>query len=135
MMGRIASILACVLLLCAADALAAPPPNDNYTNATRLSGSYVTFTGTLAEATLEYYEFQWTWIHGNRSVWWTWTAVDASPVTVYVQAVSAPIESDDGLEILQLREPFIDFLQARPTSPVGELPIRTVAIDPYITFV
>lgn len=115
--------------------LAAPPPNDNYANAIALTGSSVRFTGTLAGATIEDYEFQGTWVYGSGTVWWTWTATDASPVTLYVEAASTPTYSHEGVVIWQLPGPFVDFLQARPTSSIAELPIPTAAIDPYLTFV
>src|SRR5579871_3345576 len=56
-----------------------PPPNDNYSNSIVISGTDVTFSGTLAGATIEnfreesYYE-DWFGYGATGSVWWNWTA-------------------------------------------------------------
>jgi hypothetical protein len=65
-----------------------PPPNDNFSNRIVLTGNMVTFSGTLAGATLEAQEA----LGGNltnqvvylptKSVWWTWTATQSGYVTV-----------------------------------------------------
>lgn len=62
----------------------APPVNDNLTNATVLSGTDVTFSGTLTGATLEgsadsnasLYETP------TGSVWWSWTAPVTTVLTI-----------------------------------------------------
>jgi hypothetical protein len=74
----------------------AAPVNDDFTNRTVLSGSSVTFTGTLESATLESGEPAaqnpfgtlgiWPYKYGGgvdqASVWWSWTASTSGPVTV-----------------------------------------------------
>lgn len=61
-----------------------PPPNDNLTNATVLTGTDITFTGSVSNATLETNELQAAFgtnlvnMHDppppTASVWWSWTA-------------------------------------------------------------
>jgi hypothetical protein len=56
-----------------------PPPNDNFSNAIVLTGTDVTFSGTLAGATVEDQREVGTFDNmigesANQSVWWTWTA-------------------------------------------------------------
>src|SRR5947208_17193148 len=61
----------------------APPANDDFANRTVLSGSSITFTGTLAGATYESAETNhFDLISGSGSVWWTWTAPASSHVVV-----------------------------------------------------
>jgi hypothetical protein len=64
-----------------------PPPNDDFANRTVLTGSSITFTGTLVGATSEPAEttnnliyFAW-W----PSVWWTWTAAESTTVVIAIQ--------------------------------------------------
>jgi hypothetical protein len=73
-----------------------PPLNDDFENRIVLSGNSVTFTGTLANATVqqdepdshsswvppEYYFYNT--VRENASVWWSWTASTSGPVTVEV---------------------------------------------------
>lgn len=59
---------------------AAPPPNDDFTNAIVLTGSSITFTGSLAGATEEAGEPNNGYGYLN-SVWWRWTAPDNTAVT------------------------------------------------------
>jgi hypothetical protein len=61
-----------------------PPPNDNFTNATVLTGTSIAFTGSLVGATLEGAETNeanlvWAWA---PSVWWAWTAPQSGIVTI-----------------------------------------------------
>jgi hypothetical protein len=58
-----------------------PPPNDNFTNATVLTGTSIAFTGSLAGATLESGEYGF-----GGSVWWTWTAPQSGFVTIALRA-------------------------------------------------
>lgn len=76
------------LLLASATSAFAQPANDNFDNRTVLSGSPVTFGGSLAGATLQagensstYYSIP-SWATG--SVWWTWTASASSPVVISI---------------------------------------------------
>src|SRR5580765_2995734 len=66
-----------------------PPPNDDFANRTVLTGSSITFTGTLVGATSEPAEtniphsnFPWPF---GRSVWWTWTAAESTTVVIAIQ--------------------------------------------------
>ena len=78
---------ASIMLASAAGALGqASPPNDSFANRTVITGSSLTFTGTLAGATLETGEPATscsTSVSGG-SVWWTWTASDSTPVTISI---------------------------------------------------
>jgi hypothetical protein len=70
-----------------------PPNNDDFAHRTPLTGSSITFTGTLVGATVEPAEtnssFVWPWPSG-RSVWWTWTAAESSAVVIAIQPQSWP---------------------------------------------
>ena len=75
--GRLFGVLGlCVLagaLAGASPAMAAPPPNDNFANATVLaSGTSATITGTNVEATTESGEPLCCFI--DKTVWYRWTA-------------------------------------------------------------
>jgi hypothetical protein len=66
-----------------------PPANDDFANRTVLTGSSITFTGTLVGATSEPAEtnirpsfFSWPF---GRSVWWTWTAAESTTVVIAIQ--------------------------------------------------
>jgi hypothetical protein len=67
-----------------------PPPNDNYSNSITLTGTDVTFTGTLAGATIEdYYPETITYVENDgeaatESVWWNWTATTNTVMTLEV---------------------------------------------------
>src|SRR5262245_35746565 len=67
-----------------------PPANDDFASRTVLTGSSITFTGTLVGATSEPAEtnipFGLTsrWPFG-RSVWWTWTAAESTTVVIAIQ--------------------------------------------------
>jgi len=69
------------VLMMAAGAFGQAPPNDYFTNATVLSGTSITFTGTLAGATTEAADPQSFW---QSSVWWTWTAPTSSRVVIEI---------------------------------------------------
>lgn len=65
-----------------------PPLNDNFENRIVLTGSSVTFTGTLQNATIQLGESpgEGTSIYpialsNSASVWWSWTASISEPVT------------------------------------------------------
>ena len=80
---------AVLALISATSAFAqSPPPNDDFAHSTPLTGSSITFTGTLVGATVEPAEtnssFAWGWPLG-RSVWWTWTAAESTAVVVAIQ--------------------------------------------------
>lgn len=58
------------------------PPNDDFTNAVALTGNEVTFSGSVAGATVEGEEYS-----GGASgptVWWYWTASETTPVALEI---------------------------------------------------
>jgi hypothetical protein len=68
---------ALIAALCAAmtsSALAAPPVNDDFADATVITGDTGTATGTNVEATLEVDEPSFNGGFSGSSVWWKWTA-------------------------------------------------------------
>src|SRR2546427_8729098 len=81
------SLLLIVIILLLADlsALGQRPPNDQFTNSIVLVGNSVTFSGTLNGATNEagepypYIPVPELW---RSTVWWSWTATEAAPVTI-----------------------------------------------------
>src|SRR5712671_3852619 len=103
-------IIGCAVLGLGPGLIAAPPANDNFTNATVLTGNFNTFTGALAEATSEGLEpFRWgfgpeAWPRGNQTVWWSWTAPDASPVAIYMTAISQRVSTVGGVAIWSLQD-------------------------------
>src|ERR1700722_7641355 len=70
----------------------APPPNDNFANATVLTGDNVTFTGSLANSTPEPNEvcgLPFVYLYTVLdSIWWSWTATHSGPVTLVVLSYS-----------------------------------------------
>ena len=75
-------------------AQAAPPPNDNFTNRIVLSGTDVSFDGTLAGATVESGEIMpppsFVTAAQTESVWWDWTATESGTVLIQITNVSPP---------------------------------------------
>jgi hypothetical protein len=71
-----------------------PPPNDNFSNRIVLSGTSLTFSGTLAGATLESNEPLGGTLtniaaeNPTQSVWWTWTAPQSSLVILEMTGAS-----------------------------------------------
>lgn len=61
----------------------AGPPNDDFANATALTGASANASGTTANATLEFLEPPHNGRSANgSSVWWRWTAPAAGPVVI-----------------------------------------------------
>ena len=92
---RIYSAMAAVVVLAGVEfAQAAPPPNDNFTNRLVLTGTDVSFDGTLAEATLESGEIMpppsFVTAAQTESVWWDWTATESGTVLIQITNVSPP---------------------------------------------
>jgi hypothetical protein len=88
--------LAIIVCIIASDAgLCQAPPNDNFTDSIVLSGNDITFAGTLIGATTEPGEpvgrpiSMLNGFHPERSVWWSWTATDTTPVTLIALSYSA----------------------------------------------
>jgi hypothetical protein len=81
-----------------------PPVNDNFANRTVLSGSSISFTGTLAGATLESEEPTTSCeapVSGG-SVWWTWTATKSIPVVIVIRRDYSSFDSQNSwLEVCE----------------------------------
>jgi hypothetical protein len=84
----ILSFFVTIVLLSVNPLFAQAPPNDNFNNRTVLTGSSITFGGSLSGATLEpgenytsYYSIP-SW--ATASIWWTWTAPVSSPVVIAI---------------------------------------------------
>jgi subtilisin family serine protease/sugar lactone lactonase YvrE len=59
-----------------------PPANDSFANATPLTGTSVSVTGSNAYASKEPGEPDHAGTGGGRSVWWAWTAPSTGAVTI-----------------------------------------------------
>jgi hypothetical protein len=70
------------------------PLNDNFTNRTILSGSSITFTGSLVNATSENGELFQPPASNSGSIWWSWTATSSTPVII---ALSRDTNSPDSM--------------------------------------
>jgi hypothetical protein len=95
-----------VLLACGVTAQAqiTSPPNDHYTNRIVLTGTDISFSGTLAGATHEFDPFEVlpTFAPGSQTVWWSWTAPQSGTVVVQIFD-SSPAYRPDGLAIWTLQ--------------------------------
>jgi hypothetical protein len=84
------SPLTALALISATAAFAqSPPNNDDFAHSTPLTGSSITFTGTLVGATFEPAEtnstFPANYSSSGRSVWWTWTAPESTAVVIAIR--------------------------------------------------
>jgi hypothetical protein len=79
------ALVGCFLCFGVSSFAQSPPINDNFEDRIVLTGNPVTFTGTLANATLQldeggaYYPYD-----ADASVWWSWTAPGTGPTTLEV---------------------------------------------------
>jgi len=82
------ALFATLLLMPFASFSQTPPPNDNFTNSITLTGSDVTFSGSLAGATIENSQDSATFNSNEGesgakgSVWWNWTAPATTTLTL-----------------------------------------------------
>jgi hypothetical protein len=87
------------MLVSIAAAFGQPPANDDFANRTPLTGSSITFTGTLVGATAESaetdYHFPGGPLFSGGSVWWTWTASDTSIMMMTVQRDYSIVDSSN----------------------------------------
>ena len=87
------TLLAISLYLGLASVSYCQPANDNYADRIVLTGHNVTFTGDLTGSTVEANEptgvLSWTSFPATRSVWWSWTATESTPVTIVALGYSA----------------------------------------------
>src|SRR5215204_1343550 len=77
-----ACLMFVVALTCAPMAPAAPPPNDDFANATVLTGLPTSVAGTNTEATVEVGEPELGGFGWGRTVWYSWQAPVSGWVTV-----------------------------------------------------
>ena len=68
---------------------AGPPVNDNFTNRLSLSGLVARGSKPAVGATLQSGEPRPAPGYGGRTLWWSWTAYDGSPVTISAKNSSA----------------------------------------------
>jgi hypothetical protein len=126
--------LACAALPCLGQA---PPPNDNFSNRTVLTGSSFTFSGTLAGATVEAYEPTWEFLgYPNQSVWWTWTAPQTSLVTLEMVGASADSAAasgfqEDGLAVYDTTNIFGPI---NPSQPIAQMGLDLSILCDAVTF-
>jgi hypothetical protein len=71
-----------LLVLVARPVIAAAPANDNFVNATIITGTNATISATNVDATKEIGEPNHAANPGGRSVWWKWTAPGAGSVVI-----------------------------------------------------
>jgi hypothetical protein len=96
---------AAIVLLSVNPAFAqAPPNNDDFAHRNPLTGSSITFTGTLVGATFEPAEtnssFPGMFYSSGRSVWWTWTASESTAVVIAIRPESWPSLTNGTLDVL-----------------------------------
>src|SRR5258708_5235118 len=72
------------------------PPNDNFADRIVLSGNFITFSGTLAGATVESEEPD-LYYSADHSVWWSWTAQESAAVTIDVLERPGSYRNDFGV--------------------------------------
>lgn len=101
------AVVCLAFLMVGSSALAAPPANDNFANATTISGSNVSQAGTTVDATRESGDPQdvaWPDVGnatrrspaGDRSVWYLWTAPGSGTFTV--KTIGTVQGTSDGLD-------------------------------------
>jgi hypothetical protein len=90
---RLLGLLAALALVCTTGAFAQTPANDDFANRTVLSGSSISFGGSLAGATLETGDtnnaFYWIGTGASGSVWWTWTAPESTTAVIWFTGPSS----------------------------------------------
>ena len=102
----------------------APPPNDNYSNRTVLTGNDITFSGTLAGATIEdsqettAYE-QLLGVTPTQSVWWSWTAPVSTVLTLQIRSSSLDYSHSPIISQLPYRVALVVYTFATNSMPLG----------------
>lgn len=92
-------LFAAAALVWSTSAFAQTPANDDFANRIVLSGSSISFGGSLAGATLESNEpayYQWLTNGATGSLWWTWTAPVSTTVVIWF---SGPQSTTNYLEV------------------------------------
>jgi hypothetical protein len=96
--GKLTSYAALIFALATATYAQSPPPNDDFANRIVLTGSSITFTGTLVGATFEPLEPTAAYAPtGGGSVWWMWTAPTDSRVVIEI--LPTPFTTNAELEV------------------------------------
>lgn len=100
--------LALTAALVSQQGLADAPVNDAFASRSNLGSASATFAGTLAGATVEASEPSGSGF-GDRSVWWSWTATNATSVTLELLAATNTFSGDcfavfSGAELNSLTE-------------------------------
>src|SRR5437867_9493702 len=127
------NVVGCLVaaVICFGGALAClgqAPPNDQFANRTILAGNSLTFTGTLAGATIDpdVGEVVALYLSGLfQSVWWSWTASESLPVTVTVVEFSADTFMRDYLAVWLPRDLSFGF----PTNDTPIAPVAALRLD------
>jgi hypothetical protein len=81
--GLVGLLWLLVSVLLASGAQAIPPPNDEFANATVVTGFPTGVAGTNVDATKEPFELNHTSNPGGRSVWYRWTAPQNGVVQIF----------------------------------------------------
>jgi hypothetical protein len=115
----LAGILAACIL---ASHASAQPANDHYTNRIVLTGTDISFSGTLAGATLETPEVQIPGspfpFHQTQSIWWEWTPAQSTTVIIDVPDHPANGPALDAVAVYRLQNVFTGtFIAGRVTDP------------------
>ena len=98
--GFVGVVLGCTICV---QGQVTPPPNDNYSNRIVLTGSDVSFCGTLAGATREPTEVTASFASGNQTVWWRWTAPESGTVVIQVFDPGQGVYRPDGVAVWKLQ--------------------------------
>src|SRR4051812_4938055 len=79
------------------------PPNDNFADRIVLTGNNIVLTSSLVGATVEPGEpIGWPFVDipiPARSVWWSWTATETTPVTLVALGYSDDTLSNMGVAV------------------------------------
>ncbi|MEK7954264.1 hypothetical protein [Luteolibacter soli] len=81
-MNALRSLISGVLAICGGLAMAAPPANDSFANASVQNGSFWLASGTLHEATSEANEPILNGYPNGQTAWWKWTATETGTFRV-----------------------------------------------------
>lgn len=81
-MNALRFLFTCVLAVCGGIAMASPPANDSFANASLQSGAFWLANGTLHEATSEANEPILNGYPNGQTAWWKWTATETGTFRV-----------------------------------------------------
>ena len=132
MRARFSSFLV-VLALATRSFAQTPPPNDDFADRTLLTGCSITFTGTLAGATLENQETSNSFprpMTSGASVWWTWAAPDSTRAVIAIVRDSPPYLTNADLQVFAGTD--LNTLTVVDENSFGDPPGRYVSFDTTI---